>query len=106
MKILNVMRSPDILAEARSEAARHRATDPDMVLVKFFPNQADICFLDVSSSVAAIGEVLPFRFAACPAAGVHFHQVVILMDPNDWQDVQDGKLSLPDGWDLKTAIDM
>ncbi len=106
MRIINAHRQPDILSEARSEAARHRAADPDMVLAKFFPNESEIRLLEVSNAVAEAGEILPFRFGPASRLGVHFYQVIILVAPGEWQDVQDGKLSLPDGWDLKTAIDM
>jgi len=108
MKIFNSAQASTrtTLSEAKKFAAKHRQIDPDTLLIKFFPHVSKIRFLEVSNAVVGTGEILPFHFVAQPACGAHYPQILILISPNEWQDIQDGKLTLPTGWDLGTAVDL
>jgi hypothetical protein len=44
--------------------------------------------------------VLPFHFQARPDLGIDFSSTVILLSPDEWNEVMAGRLSLPAGWDL------
>jgi hypothetical protein len=89
-------------ATAASLASAHRREDTSTDEVFLFPDPhlADVRLLEVSGSAPRSGDVLPFRFDARPDLGVPFPSVVILLSPDEWKDVQDGKLKLPPDWDL------
>jgi hypothetical protein len=84
-------------------AAAHRKADPDTKVVKFFPAENEIRLLEVSDIAPTTGEILPFRFAADVTNRVEYPSVVILVSPSEWIDIESGKLSLPDGWNLQFA---
>jgi hypothetical protein len=89
-------------------ADAHRRSDSSTTVIKWFPNaqQDQIRLLEVSSEAPTTGEVLSFAFASDPASGVDYPSIVILLSPEEWQQVQRGKLSLPPGWDLSQASDI
>lgn len=95
-------------AVARDLAAAHRKEDSATSTIKFFPGarQDEVCLLEISSTAPTTGEIMPFRFGADVANGVEYPSIVILVSPDEWQDVQAGKLRLPQGWDLSTAQDL
>lgn len=97
-----------ILDEAKELASAHRKTDPSTRVVKFFPSgHADqVRLLEVSESAPTTGEIMPFTFSADPRHGVDHASTVILLSPEEWKAVQDGKLSLPAEWDLSVAEDL
>ena len=89
-------------------AKSHREADRDTTTIKFFPSARsnEVCLLEVSSSAPSTDEIMPFRFAADGANSVDYPSVVILLSPQEWEKVQSGNLSLPEGWDLLTAEDI
>ena len=95
-------------AVAADLAAAHRKADTATTTIKFFPGatQHEVWLLEVSSTAPTTGEVLPFGFGADAARGVDYPSIVILVSPTEWQDIQNGKLRLPNGWDLNTAEDL
>jgi len=96
------------LEEAKELAAAHRKTDPATRVVKFFPAEYpdQLRLLEVTTSVPTTGEVMPFTFSADPHHGIDYISTVILLSPDEWNDVRVGKLSLPPGWDISTAEDV
>ena len=92
-------------AVARELAEAHREADKKTTTIKLFPSsqQEEIHLLEVSAAAPTTGEVLPFGFAADPAHGVDYPSVVILLSPEEWQQVEHGDLSLPSGWNLADA---
>jgi hypothetical protein len=92
----------DYRATAKSLAAAHRSEDKKTTDVFLFPDPqlADVRLLEVSGSAPRSGDVLPFRFEPRPDIGVPFASVVILLSPDEWNDVLSQKLPLPSGWDL------
>ncbi len=89
-------------------AMAHRHADPNTTIIKFFPdeNLHEVLLLEVSFGTPTVDEILPFRFGPDPANGVDYPSIVILVSPKEWQDIQNGNLNLPNGWDLSRAIDL
>jgi len=89
-------------------AAAHRKADKATTLIKLVEtgSQNEIHLLEVSASAPNSGEVLPFRFAADPIHGVPYPSIVILLSLQEWQQVQTGIMTLPQGWDLTKAKDL
>lgn len=97
-----------ISQEATDLASAHRKADPDTTVIKFFPSARsnEICLLEVSKSAPTTGEILPFTFRKDASNGVDYPSTVILLSPQEWQELMTGKLALPEGWDLDTAEDV
>jgi hypothetical protein len=93
---------PDYRSTAKKLAAAHKQEDPQTAEVYLFPDAqlADVRLLEVSGSAPRSGEVLPFHFQARPDLGIDFSSTVILLSPDEWNEVMAGRLSLPAGWDL------
>ena len=93
---------------ANNLAKAHRKADSETSIIRFLPvhDKSEIRLLEVSSSSPTIGEILPYRFDADAAHQVYYPSVVVLVSPTEWQGIQDGKLHLPNGWDLKTAQEL
>ncbi len=93
---------------ARELAKAHRNTDRKTSLVKFFSTaqQNEIHLLEVSAAAPTTGEIMPFRFGENLAQGVDYPSVIILVSPEEWQEVEAGRLPLPADWDLTTAEDL
>jgi len=62
--------------------------------------------VEITSSVPASGAVLPFRFPSDPAHGIDYPSVVVLLSPEEWTQVEAGKLDLPNGWNLGNEEDV
>jgi hypothetical protein len=93
---------------ARELAAAHRSSDPATTTIKLFPSNGtdEIRLLEISSLAPTTGEVLPFRFGPSPRHNIHYPSIIILLSPQEWQDVQHGHLALPEGWNLSLAKDL
>ena len=93
---------------ANDLARAHREADTNTTLIKLFGSDPpdEIHLLEVSSSAPTSGEVLPFKFAPVPENGVDYPSVIILLSPAEWQQVEDGVLQLPNGWNLAKAVDL
>ncbi|MCB9727862.1 MAG: hypothetical protein H6746_05160 [Deltaproteobacteria bacterium] len=83
---------------ARRLARLHRVEDPDTRQVYFFDAPNEVRLLEISDAVGYTGEVLPFRFGARPDVGIDYPSVVILLTPQELDELRDGTLSLPDAW--------
>lgn len=82
-------------------ANAHKAEDPGtkaVYLAGGSESSSEVRLVEVSGSLAASGEILPFRFAPNSAQGVPYASVVVLLSPEDWERVERGDLFLPDGW--------
>lgn len=89
---------------AHELADAHRAVDPATKSVFLAKNASEVRLVEVSGSVGNSGEVLPFRFAPRPDLGVPYASVVVLLSEDDWHRVEQGDLSLPDGWGQLDAL--
>ncbi|MDI1428802.1 hypothetical protein [Polyangium sorediatum] len=85
---------------ARDLAAAHRRADPDIQQIFMIadPAGAEVRLLEVSSSVGNTGSVMPFRFSARPDLDVPFPSVVILLSPEEKEQLDRQELHLPATW--------
>ncbi len=92
------------LETARDLAEAHRRVDPatTMILLLADPTGEEIRLVEVSMSAPRSGDVFPFRYEARPDLNIDFPSVVVLLSPDEWQDVEAGRLELPSGWDART----
>jgi hypothetical protein len=90
---------------AKVLAEGHRKADADTKDIYFFddPSTDEIRLLEVSATVPATGEVLPFKFKADPADGITYPSSVILVNLEEWEAIKKGAVVLPDGWVLDQA---
>jgi len=91
-------KTPDIEAVANDLARAHRRDDRATVAIYQARAQDEVRLVEVTGSVGTTNDVLPFRMGARPDLGVPFASVVVLLSPDEWQSVEQGKLSLPSGW--------
>jgi hypothetical protein len=54
--------------------------------------------LEISDEFLADGSVKPFTLGR--SASFPFRSSVILASPDEWREIEAGRLSLPEGWDL------
>ncbi len=92
------------LETARELAEAHRKVDPTttMVLLLADPTGEEIRLVEVSASAPRSGDVFPFRYEPRPDLNIDFPSVVVLLSPDEWLDVEAGRLQLPPGWDMRT----
>jgi hypothetical protein len=90
----------DYLGTARRLARAHAEADPKTVLVLLDPDPRgkEIRLLEVTRSAPTTGQLLAVGFAARPDLGVAFPSSVLLLSPEEWIDINEGRLELPDGW--------
>jgi hypothetical protein len=62
------------------------------------PHESEVRLVEVDSEIGTTGEVFPFRFAARPDLDIPYQSVIVLLSPEEWANVKDGRLKLPDGW--------
>ena len=92
-----------LLEVAQELAEAHREEDPATTEVYLAESPYEIRLVEVSGSVSSIGtkEVLPFWFTERPDQGIDYPSVVILLSPEEWESVERGEISLPQGWDKR-----
>ncbi len=69
---------------AKILAGEHLQDDPLIQAVYLIPDGNEIRLLEVTPSVAANGEILPFRFTEDVAGGIPYKSLVVLLNPADW----------------------
>lgn len=99
---------PDPQKTAKKLAQGHKKFDPNTQMIKYFPSNhhKEVRLLEVSSTAPTTGEMMPFRFGPDTSQGIDLPSVVILISPQEWEDVKSGRLKLPQNWDLSKAIDL
>lgn len=87
----------DYLETARRLAAAHRKADPETVavLLDADPERREIRLVEVTRSAPTTGEPLAVGFLARPDLGVPFLSTVVLLSPEEWDAVREGRLELP-----------
>jgi hypothetical protein len=90
----------DYLVTARRLARAHEEADPKTLLVLLDPDpkEKEIRLVEVTRSAPTTGQLLAVGFAARPDLGVAFPLSILLLSPEEWTDIQEGRLELPDGW--------
>lgn len=91
-----------VLEEAKKLTQEHTDEIVSVVSVWLCQHDEQIRLVEVddtySDPIGSTGEVLPFGFAAQPDLGYDHPTVLIVLSPEEWNQVQSGKLSLPEGW--------
>lgn len=85
---------PSVEETARLLAEEHSGEDDGLQAVYWAPSEDEVRLVEVSTSVADRGEVLPFRFTPDPP-DVPYPSVVILLGPGDWTRVERHEMALP-----------
>jgi hypothetical protein len=93
-----------ILEVAQELASAHLHEDPNTTGVYLADADDEVRLVEVSSAIAWSGEVLPFRFTARPDQGIDYPSIVILLNPDEWDALKAGKLSLPKGWGTPSSL--
>jgi hypothetical protein len=90
----------DYLDAARSLARAHRAADPrtQAVLLDPDPEAREIRLLEVTGAAPKSAQLDAVGFAARPDLGIPFTLAVLLLSPEDWTAVTEGRLALPAPW--------
>ena len=86
-------------------AYRHYSSDPGIQEVIYLPSGApehEIRFIEVNALLTTpqVGRVESVDFSPT-IDGLNFRVLVADVTPDEWQRIQDKKLLLPEGWDLK-----
>jgi hypothetical protein len=89
--------SADYLETAKRLASAHRASDPatELVLLDPDPEQKEIRLLEVTRSAPTTGYLFEVGFAARPDLGVPFPLTLLVLSPEEWSAVEEGRLELP-----------
>lgn len=98
MDITEVIKQATILVKA------HVKFDKYVSNVWISPHPEEIRLVEVTTSTVYCGRVLPFRYAADPEFGIHLPSVLILLSPEEWKMVEEGKIHLPKDWDKTQLI--
>jgi len=92
---------PQSYADAVSTLVRWQAEGgpPDLIIFHF-PDLAaqNVRLLEISDEFLADGSVKPFALGR--SESFPFRSTVILASPDEWREIEAGRLSLPEGWDL------
>lgn len=98
--------SADYLATATRLAQRHRENDPQTmkVLLDPDPEENEIRLIEITRSAPTTGQPFAVGFMARPDLGVPFPSSVLLLSPDEWEDVRSGRLPLEPGWSLERCV--
>jgi hypothetical protein len=92
---------------AQAVAESHHKMDEGTHTAKYFPSNDNLIkILEVSSSVATSGSIDPFLCDYDEHHAAPCRIEIILLSDEEWKDVLDKKLRLPDDWDLQYAEDL
>ena len=101
------MVNSNIRNTARAVAESHHKMDEGTHTAKYFPSNDNLIkILEVSSSVATSGTIDPFLCDYDEKQDVHYRIEIILLSDEEWKDVLDKKLHLPEDWDLQCSEDL
>lgn len=82
---------------ARDLATAHRSADEgDVVAIYWHPHDTQVRLVEVSKSIPTTHEILAFGFAA--SEQVPAPSVMIIVSEEEFNDLKDGDLQLPDSW--------
>ncbi len=92
--------SNDPIADvARKLAEAHRKADPETSAVYLSRDPKEIRLVEVSNEVLTTWEVLPIGFDADPDEDIPYPSKIVLLSPEEWDELKRGNLPLPESWD-------
>jgi hypothetical protein len=83
---------------------RHKTTDPSIREIHYLPTGAppnEIRLVEVNEAITGTASPEPIDFGVDPGTPNEHKQIVIDVTPEQWEEVQEGTLSLPKGWTLE-----
>src|SRR5687767_12503489 len=85
----------------RTLASWHAGLDPANIQIYSFPDsdQTTVRLVEISDGFPRSGRTLPVTFGRSPE--FPFRSSVVLLTPDEWQEVLGGSLTLPEGWELE-----
>jgi hypothetical protein len=98
---------PELHAAARRLAEAHYLVEPGISAI--YPvtsvdaTDRTIRLLEVNAATFAAG-IMPVGFAPHPPSGIPFKSVIVEVTPEEFEDLREGKLKLPDGWSFGPPI--
>jgi hypothetical protein len=80
--------------------AAHREAEPKLLRVVFYPDphEREVRLVEVIEGSPHAGEALPCRFARDESGTVAYPVVVVELSPAEFEQLEEGKLALPEGW--------
>lgn len=94
---------------ARMLARAHSAIEPSITQVyritKSHEKRADdpITLLEVNEATLRCG-IVPVYFRAHPESGLDYPAEIVEVTPDEFEDIRNGTLALPDGWAIGELI--
>jgi hypothetical protein len=93
-----------IAEEAKALAWAHYQDEPGLRAVYRLegpdPSDLRIKLLEVNELTVPTG-IVPVGFAAHPPSGLHYPSVVIEVTPQEYEAIEQGRLRLPQGWEVR-----
>ena len=84
---------------ARKLAEAHRKADPETLAIYLSRDPEEIRLVEVSNEILTTWAVLPIGFDADPDEDIPYPSKIVLLSPEEWDEVNRGKLPLPESWD-------
>lgn len=98
---------PDRNQEAEALARFHYEVEPGLRAIYRLespdPNDIRIKLLEVNEQTVPTG-IVPVGFTH-PASGLHYPSVVIEVTPQEFEAIQDKRLDLPPGWEVRGSYE-
>lgn len=103
------MRTKD--EEAKDLAQKHYQIEPgltEVFRITAAPDAEDrpsepIKLLEVNENTVPSG-ILPIQFGPSPASGLHYSTVIVEVTPDEYMQIRNAELALPDGWTVGDRI--
>jgi hypothetical protein len=97
---------PVVLEQSNILAKMHLKLDKYTTNIWFSPHSEIIRLVEVSNLCTYSGDIYAWRYNAAPEIGITLISELILLNPQEWEEIQAGKLSLPEGWDKSTLTSL
>ncbi len=96
---MNTSNNDPIADVARKLAEAHRKADPETSAIYLSRDPKEIRLVEVSNEALTTWEVLPIGFDPDPDENIPYPSKIVLLSPEEWDEVKRGNLSLPESWD-------
>lgn len=100
-----------IMEQARTLAKMHVKLDHETTNIWISLHPDEIRLVEVSKTVMDImgshdNYLYAYQYNPVPKIGITVHSQLVLLSPNDWKKVEEGKYSLPENWNKKTLMSL